>query len=65
MLKSEIILESTKKNNYKSLHLANLDKRYSNNNNKNTIIMLNVKYIILIGDFFINNFFINKCNISI
>lgn len=64
MLESETILELTKKSNYKSLHLANLDKRYSDNNNKN-IKMLNVKYIILIGDFFINNFFINKCNISI
>lgn len=58
MSKIEIILELIKKSNYKSLYLANLDKKYLDNNNKN-IKMPDVKYII-----FLSHLFINKYTIS-
>lgn len=49
MLEIKARLEPTKKSNYKSLHLANLDRKYLGNNNKNTKI-LNIKHITPIND---------------
>lgn len=59
MPKIKAILEFIKKSDYKSLYLANLDRRYLSHNNKN-IKISDVKYILLK-----NSFFINKCIISI
>lgn len=53
MSKAEVILESTKKADYKNAHLDNLDKKYLVDNNKNTK-MINVKHIIPISSFSIN-----------
>lgn len=55
MPKKNVILEPTTENNFKSLHLDNLDKKYLVNNNKNTE-MLDIKYIISINYLFINKY---------
>lgn len=55
ILKAKTILELTQKSNYKSLYLANLDKKYPGDNNENTEI-LDIKYIISISDSFINQY---------
>lgn len=47
------MLEPTKKNNYKSLYLANLDRKYLDDNNEG-IKMPNIKHISSISDLFIN-----------
>lgn len=54
-LKAETILELINKNNYKNLHLANLDKKNLSNNNKDTKIS-NIKYITLINKSFISKY---------
>ena len=47
--KAEAIAKPVEKNNYKSLHLNNLDRRYLGNNDKNTQ-MADVKHITPISD---------------
>lgn len=50
MSKTKTILELTKKSNYKSLYLDNLDKRYLANNDKN----IKISNITSISDLFIS-----------
>lgn len=49
MSEVKAILEPTKKDNYKSLHLNNFDRQYLVDNNKD-IKMSDIKYIIFISD---------------
>lgn len=55
MPKTKIMLVTTKKDNYKSLHLDNFDKKYLVYNNKDTK-MPTTKYIIPISNFFISEY---------
>lgn len=53
MLEKKVILEPTKKGNYKSLYLDNLDKNYLVNNDEDMVIP-DIKYLISISNLFIS-----------
>lgn len=52
------MLKLIEKNNYKNLYLANFNKKYLDDNDKNTK-MPDTKYIIFINDPFINKLIIS------